>query len=177
MANESSGTAFGGMTAQHAAIVESLRTYASIDNEITHHLAKWLGVHSADAGALAEILNAEAKGTPLSPARLAKRISLSSGATTALLNRLETAGYLVRSREQADRRVVTLRSVAAVTEPANAFFLPLAQRLDAIMSRYPTELLVQFEHFLNDIHTAMTGVVADLDELVGPALSPGHRRT
>ena len=173
MANESSGTAFGGMADQHAAIVESLRTYASIDTEITHHLAKWLGVHSADAGALAEILNAEAKGAPLSPARLAKRISLSSGATTALLNRLETAGYLVRSREHADRRVVTLRSVAAVTEPANAFFFPLARRLDVMMSAYSPELLVQFERFLNDINTTMTDLVGNLDELVGPAPIPG----
>ncbi|MET0863111.1 MAG: MarR family transcriptional regulator [Nakamurella sp.] len=161
------------MTAPHAAILESLRTYASVDNELTHHLAKWLGVHSADAGALAEILNAEAKGTPLSPARLAKRISLSSGATTALLNRLESAGYLVRSREHADRRVVTLRSVAAVTEPANAFFLPLARRLDAMMSTYSPELLAQFEQFLNDINTTMTDVVGNLDELVGPAPTPG----
>jgi len=173
VANESSGTAFGGMTAQHAAIVESLRTYASIDNEITHHLAKWLGVHSADAGALAEILNAEAKGTPLSPARLAKRISLSSGATTALLNRLETAGYLVRSREHTDRRVVTLRSVAAVTEPANDFFLPLARRLDAMMSSYSPEQLAQFEQLLDDINATMTDVIRNLDELVGPAPTPG----
>ncbi|MET0966915.1 MAG: MarR family transcriptional regulator [Nakamurella sp.] len=161
------------MTAQHAAILESLRTYASIDNEITHHLAKWLGVHSADAGALAEILNAEAKGTPLSPARLAKRISLSSGATTALLNRLETAGYLVRSREHADRRVVTLRSVAAVTEPANDFFLPLARRLDAMMTTYSAAQLAQFEQLLDDINATMTDVVRDIDDLVGPAPTPG----
>lgn len=173
MTDKTSSTANHGMTAQHAAILESLRTYASVDNELTHHLAKWLGVHSADAGALAEILNAEAKQTPLSPARLAKRISLSSGATTALLNRLENAGYLVRSREHADRRVVTLRSVGAVTEPANAFFLPLARRLDAMMSNYPPELLAKFEEFLNDINTTMTDVVGNLDELVGPGPTPG----
>ncbi len=170
MTDDAVAAAYDGMTAQHAAIVDRLRAYASIDTEVTHHLAKWLGVHSADAGALAQIINAEAKGTPLSPAVLAKRISLSSGATTALLNRLETAGYLVRTREHADRRVVTLRSVAAVAEPAHAFFVPLAQRMEAMMSKYPPELLAQFEQFLQDVHTTLTDVVDNLDDLVGPGL-------
>lgn len=80
-----------------------------------------------------EITAAEEKGTPLSPARLGERISLTSGATTALLNRLEKAGHIVRTRENADRRVVTLHSSAHVQDLADEFFGPLAVRLDAMM--------------------------------------------
>lgn len=57
---------------------------------------------------MVEILAAEERGLPLTPARLAERIALTTGATSTLLNRLETSGHIVRTREHSDRRVVTL---------------------------------------------------------------------
>lgn len=91
----------------------------------------------------------------LSPARLSERISLSTGATTALLNRLEAAGHITRAREHSDRRIVTLRSGGHIQERADEFFGPLAHRLDATMSHYPPQLLEQFEAFMAGLNTTM----------------------
>ena len=117
--------------------MDEFRAYGGTFTEFSHRFASWLGLHSTDATALMEITAAEEKGTPLSPARLGERISLTSGATTALLNRLEKAGHIVRTRENADRRVVTLHSSAHVQDLADEFFGPLAVRLDAMMAKYP----------------------------------------
>ncbi|MFD1940405.1 MarR family winged helix-turn-helix transcriptional regulator [Nonomuraea mangrovi] len=142
-------------SAQHHRLMEGLRAYGANYTEFTRRFAAWLGVHSTDAAALMEIFYAEDRGAPLSPARLSERISLSSGATTALLNRLERAGHIVRTREHVDRRVVTLTSSPRIQEPARKFFGPLTDRMAAAMSDYPPELLQQFEAFLHHLCGAM----------------------
>jgi len=157
----------GDVAAQRERLMEGLRAYGGTFAEFSRRFATWLGLHPTDAVALVEILSAEERGTPLSPARLGERIALSSGATTALLNRLEQAGHIVRSREHADRRVVTLRSSPGIQERADEFFGPLAVRLDAMMAGYPAELLHQFEDFLGQLRSTMETHLAESQD--GPA--------
>ncbi|WP_344530921.1 MarR family winged helix-turn-helix transcriptional regulator [Streptomyces albiaxialis] len=141
--------------------MDGLRAFGANYTEFTRRFAVWLGLHATDAAALAEILYAEDKGTPLSPARLAERVSLSSGATTALLNRLEKAGHVVRTREQADRRVVTLRSSPEIRPRAVEFFGPYSARLTEVVARHDPERLREFEGFLDELRDAMGALLAD----------------
>ncbi|WP_327308816.1 MarR family transcriptional regulator [Streptomyces sp. NBC_01298] len=158
-----------GVAEQRERLMESLRTYGGHYTELGRRFAARLGLHSTDATAVLEIAAAEERGTPLSPARLSERISLSTGATTALLNRLEAAGHVTRTREHSDRRVITLRSGAHIQERADEFFDPLARRLDTAMSHYPPRLLEQFEAFMADLNAAMDTHLAEPD---APAPNP-----
>lgn len=106
-------------------------------------------------------LYAEDIGIPISPARLSKRISLSSGATTTLLNRLERAGHIVRTREHADRRRVTIRSSSQIAGPAIEFFAPLGRNLDAMLAGYSSAELERVEGFLEDLRATMATTIAD----------------
>jgi len=144
-----------GAVGQRERLMESLRVYGGHYAELSRRFAAWLGLHSTDATAVLAIAAAEERGTPLSPARLSERISLSTGATTALLNRLEAAGHITRAREHSDRRIITLRSGGHIQERADEFFGPLAHRLDAAMSHYPPQLLERFEAFMADLNTTM----------------------
>ncbi|MFE6055408.1 MarR family winged helix-turn-helix transcriptional regulator [Kitasatospora sp. NPDC056446] len=144
-------------------LMEGLRIYGSHYAELSRRFAAWLGLHSTDATAVLEIAAAEERGTPLSPARLSERISLSTGATTALLNRLEAAGHITRTREHSDRRIVTLHSGPHIQERADEFFGPLARRLDATMSLHPPRLLEQFEQFMTDLNVTMDAHLAEPD--------------
>ncbi|MBM7026479.1 MarR family winged helix-turn-helix transcriptional regulator, partial [Clavibacter zhangzhiyongii] len=94
-------------------VLERLRDYTTAFDESVRQLATALGLPTTDTTALAEVIWAETADRALSPARLSERLHLTSGATTALINRLEGGGHLERSRESADRRVVTLRPTAA----------------------------------------------------------------
>ncbi|MFD3514120.1 MarR family winged helix-turn-helix transcriptional regulator [Streptomyces sp. NPDC058657] len=154
----------GTLAEQRDRLTEGLRIYGADYQEVGRRFAAWLDLHLTDATALIQILYAEEHGRPLSPARLGERISLSSGATTALLNRLEKAGHTVRSREHQDRRIVTLRGSARVQRLADEFFQPLGVRVETMLSRYPAEQLRQFETFLNDLHRTMNEHLAALDE-------------
>lgn len=94
-------------------VLERLRDHTTAFDESVRQLAAAVGLPTTDTTALAEVIWAETAGRALSPARLSEKLHLTSGATTALINRLEAGGHLERSRESADRRVVTLRPTAA----------------------------------------------------------------
>lgn len=132
-------------------LTERLQSYGSAYTAFGRRFARWAGLHSTDGEALMEIVFAEERGQPLSPSRLADRVQLTSGATTSLIDRLERAGHVVRSREGADRRTVTLRTGPKVHEMADEFFGPLGARLDAIVGRYPAETVAQFESLLDEL--------------------------
>ncbi|GGR32189.1 MarR family winged helix-turn-helix transcriptional regulator [Streptomyces netropsis] len=151
----------GHLEVQRDRLMEGLRAFGANYTEFTQRFATWLGLHSTDAAALAEILYAEDKGSPLSPARLGERISLSSGATTILLNRLERAGHIVRTREHTDRRVVTLRSSPEIKPRAVEFFGPYAERMAGEMAQYPPEQLRQFEDFIGHLRGTMDSLLTN----------------
>ncbi|MFD0120248.1 MarR family winged helix-turn-helix transcriptional regulator [Streptomyces virginiae] len=159
-----------GVAEQRERLMESLRIYGGHYADLSRRFATWLGLHSTDATAVLEIAAAEERGTPLSPARLSERISLSTGATTALLNRLEAAGHITRAREHSDRRIVTLRSGAHIQERADEFFGPLADRLDTAMSHYPPQFLEQVEAFMADLNTTMGNHLTEQDAVAPRSL-------
>lgn len=146
---------------QHDRLMYGLRVYGANYTEFTRRFATWLGLHATDAAALTEILYAEDQGTPLSPARLGERVSLSSGATTALVNRLERAGHVVRTREHTDRRIVTLRSSPDVRPRAEEFFGPYTESVATALNRYTPEQLHEFEELLDHLRQAMGDLLAD----------------
>ncbi|MFG3039369.1 MarR family winged helix-turn-helix transcriptional regulator [Streptomyces sp. NPDC048330] len=154
-----------GVAEQRERLMESFRIYGGHYAELSRRFAAWLGLHSTDATAVLEIAAAEERGTPLSPARLSERISLSTGATTALLNRLEAAGHITRAREHSDRRIVTLRSGSHIQERADEFFGPLAHRLDATMSPYPPQFLEQVEAFMAELNATLDSHLTEQDGL------------
>lgn len=138
-------------TSRQMEVMEKLRAYSSALDEVSKRFADSLELHSRDAVALIEIFQAEERGTPLSPARLAERIGLTSGATSSLLNRLEKSGHIERTRIHADRRIVTLQATPGVRDIADAFFQPLAEHLGQMMDGYSDELLGQFDDFVTDL--------------------------
>ncbi|MEV6279516.1 MarR family transcriptional regulator [Nocardia sp. NPDC051832] len=150
------------VAAQRERLGEQLRAYGSAITELGRRFAVSLGVHSTDAFALLEICAAEERDAPLSPALLSKRISLTSGAMTALLNRLEQAGYITRTREHADRRIVTLRGSGNIKQLADAFFAGPNAQQDAVLARYAPEVLDQLETLLAELRATLdTGLAGN----------------
>jgi DNA-binding MarR family transcriptional regulator len=117
------------------AVLSGLRAYAGELAELARHSARRMSLHTTDLDALVEVFRAERMGDPLSPARLAEHVRLTSGATNALINRLEKAGYVIRSREHTDRRQVTLRATRAARSHVDAVNARPAQLLEDAFGR------------------------------------------
>ena len=122
-------------------LVELLNTYSTEAQHIGHTFANRNNLHATDMHALLAVMHAENHGEPLTPGRLGDAIGLSSGATTALIDRLEKAGHLRRTRESTDRRVVHLRYAEAGMSLAMAFFMPLRPHTDAVMEQFSVDEL------------------------------------
>lgn len=126
---------------EQVTVMESLRAWAVGFVELNQHMSAWMDLPTSDANALGQIVWAAQSGEPLSPVYLARRIGMSSGAVTALLNRLEAARLVERSREHEDRRRVTLRPTTAAVDRAREFALASSTEIfDALHDLSPEDL-------------------------------------
>ena len=128
--------------------LQALRLYAVRYQESAHLLARFMNLPTTDGTALGEVIWAEREGSPLTPAALSQRVGLTSGATTALINRLEDRGFVTRSRESRDRRTVTLRATEAAHERIEPFLRRSSAALEAALADYDSETLTVVTDFL-----------------------------
>lgn len=136
-------------------IVDRLRWYVVQSEHVAHAFAGRHGLHPTDVAALIAVMQAEAGGEPLTPGGLSTRLRLSSAATTAVIDRLERAGHIRRSREDADRRRVHLRYAEPGMALAMSFFGPLGQRTDRIMAGFDDTELATVHRFLEAMGEVM----------------------
>ncbi|MCS6576221.1 MarR family transcriptional regulator [Curtobacterium flaccumfaciens pv. flaccumfaciens] len=136
------------MTDLRSQTLEALRRYAVRYQESALRFAAWMELPTSDGVALGEILWAETEGEPMTGTRLARRIGMTSGAANALVNRLEERGLIMRSRESADRRVVTLRVTELTRERSSGFLGSRAAELDEAIGSYDVDTLTVVRDFL-----------------------------
>jgi DNA-binding MarR family transcriptional regulator len=136
-------------------LVQLLQAYATEADRLGQAFAERHGLHPTDLHALLAVMHADRAGRPLTPGGLGQQLGLSSGATTALVDRLERVGHVHRVRDERDRRRVTLRYGETAATVGEAFFGPLAVRLDEVLDAYsPAELAVA-RRFLVDTIAAV----------------------
>jgi DNA-binding MarR family transcriptional regulator len=94
------------------------------------------GMHRTDLNALVVIMDGERQGHPVSPTSLARALHLSASATTAVLDRLESAGHVARGPDPSDRRKIGLTMAATALELGERFFRPLASEMKASWAEF-----------------------------------------
>jgi DNA-binding MarR family transcriptional regulator len=105
-------------------------------------LAAWHGALSEDMGmgpsevmAIAHLASDESLG----PSELAQRLRITTGATTALLDRLAARGHVVREQHPADRRKVVLRLTPHAHEEALLRLHPMVTEIKGLAARMSPE--------------------------------------
>lgn len=106
--------------------------------------------HRTDMNALAAIMRFELAGNPPTPGELARELSLSAPATSALLDRLERSGHIERLRVDKDRRVVRIRMTEKAKVDGRTMFGPLAAGMMEVISSYEDSEIALISKFLVD---------------------------
>jgi DNA-binding MarR family transcriptional regulator len=103
-------------------------------------VAECFGLHTTDL----ECLDLIYLRKQASAGELAEATGLTSGATTALIDRLERAGYVERVADPVDRRRVQVRIRADAIAPIKAVYEPIQNRMFELWSQHygPGELEV-----------------------------------
>ena len=115
-------TALAGRRADLAALI---RQYQRDIDAFDQAVAERLSLSRTDLRCLDLVLELTIAGTPATPRRLAEAASLTPSTITSVLDRLERAGYVQRTREQANRRQVLLQLTARFAEVAEEIFGPV----------------------------------------------------
>jgi DNA-binding MarR family transcriptional regulator len=133
--------------------------YSSFDltkaaRQLDMALAEWHGELSERMGmgpsellALANL----ASDDDLGPSELAHRLHITTGATTALLDRLAARGHVVRERHPSDRRKVVLRLTPRAHEDALLQVRPMSAEITDLAARLSPDERRTVGRFLDDL--------------------------
>jgi DNA-binding MarR family transcriptional regulator len=121
-----------------------------------------LGINRTDL----RCLNIVDNQGPMTAGRLAELSGLTTAAVTAVLDRLERAGYARRVRDQPDRRQVIVELTPLVTERGAAIWGPLGEEAMARLRRMSVEELngvIEFFRFGIDLNRRHVERIRGLD--------------
>lgn len=88
--------------------------------------------------------------------QLAEHIGLTGAAVTAVIDRLEAAGYATRERDEADRRRVTIRAVPAKTRRIDRLYDAYGAEMAKILAGYDAREFALIEDFLTKTTKLLT---------------------
>jgi DNA-binding MarR family transcriptional regulator len=157
--------------------IEALLRRVTVESQrLGHEFAARHGLHPTDFEALVHVMDAEGGGTPLTPGELAGKLRLSSGATTAVVDRLEKQGHVRRDRDDVDRRKVHLRWAEHGVAVAMEFFGGLVPLRDAVMGPMSEADLGTVRRFLAEMSDAIASHRTALDQPQPTAADEGQSR-
>jgi DNA-binding MarR family transcriptional regulator len=140
----------GPPTDARAELVRLLQRYVIEAVRLGRAFAERHNLHPTDWAALLAVVHGDRVGTPLTPGDLGECLGISSGATTAVVDRLERAGHVRRVRDDRDRRKLTLHRAESAMVLLSAFSGPLDAAMDNIVVGYSDGELAVVRRFLGD---------------------------
>ena len=121
-----------------------------------------LGIGPNDAKVLRFLLQRDPDDEPVTPRMLSSMLSISSAATTALIDRLAEAGWVEREPYPGDRRSIVVRAKIDIDSPARRILsVRRASAVAAAARLGPAERRIVAD-FLDDI---ARGEREDIDEI------------
>ncbi|MDO5710506.1 MAG: MarR family winged helix-turn-helix transcriptional regulator [Micrococcales bacterium] len=122
----------------------------TISQGYADRVSRHLALNRTDLSAMGVIAQSTAQGQVVSAGDLARRLTMSPAAVTALVDRLERAGHVHRERDGRDRRRVVLHLTSHAGQVSAAMFQPLSQHLRGALSTYSDEELDIVARVLDD---------------------------
>ena len=127
-----------------AEIITELRINQNALDAMDAAIAEWLGVNRTDVICL-DIL---ARLGTVPAGRLAEESRLTTGAITAVIDRLERAGYVQRLADPSDRRRVLVETTERFKDLAEHAYGPVAGAIVASGNRFTKEQITGIREFL-----------------------------
>ena len=112
---------------------------------MSHAVAERFGLHTTDLECL-DLIYLRGKA---SAGELAEATGLTSGAVTALIDRLERAGYVIRELDPSDRRRRYVRIREEAIRPIEAVYEPMQETMFKLWSSFSARDLLVIEDFLS----------------------------
>ena len=115
------------------ALMRAVRNFGDAHDRMSGAMKRGMDMNITDLAALRLLIMRADKGTPVTPAEIARHLRISTASTTKLLDRLAAAGHVERCPHPTDRRALIVR----LTDHARAeFFRLFGARLGAMRAAF-----------------------------------------
>jgi len=148
------------------------RAFGAATAQFGQAIAERLGVGATDQKCLELV---QRQDGPVTPGLLAERTGLTSGAITAVLDRLEKAGFVRRDKDPEDRRQVVVRLTPERAPELSALFEPLRRGWRELCGRHSEKELALIAGFLQQATALLQKEASDLKGVEAEA--PGDAST
>jgi len=135
----------GGRQRLAETVMKELRALSTAQDRLDQYAMHRFGINRTDLRALDLIGQARA----ISPTALAAALGMSTGATSAVLNRLEAAGYARREPDPDHRRRTLVRQTPRAEELAEEIFAPVIGGTLSTAATYSDAALASIAEFLS----------------------------
>lgn len=136
-------------------LVDAVRRYRDAERAMRGRSRDSMHLGRTDMTALRLMLQAGRAGLPLSAAALARKLEISTAATTVLIDRLEKSGHAERRRSATDGRAIEIWPTAATDEEVRSTMGVMHERMMAIAAELPESDCAIIRRFLTSLGTAM----------------------
>lgn len=148
-------------------LVRLVQEQIAVVLSFTAAMARRMGLGLSEIAALEHLQGAGG----LTPGQLGARLSMTSGAVTALVDRLERGGYVQRSPHPRDRRSSIIRMTDTGAQEATRHLHPLAAEILQIAAARSNQDRETIAAFLRDITATVTHQASNASA-DGPADGP-----
>jgi DNA-binding MarR family transcriptional regulator len=144
---------------QHTGSLDALRQVVEAGARVRHVVSRRSGLSETELSALQHLIT-----EPLGPAEIARRLEVTTAASTGIVDRLARRGHVERHSHVADRRRTEVRVTDSGREEVLAHLLPMFMALDALDRSFTAEERGVVERYLR-------GAIAALEQVAGPPRS------
>lgn len=139
-------------------LTDALRLASAQGIVVSQAVAAKVGLHTTDL----ECLDIIQMQTAVSAGEIARKTGLTTGAVTALLDRLERAGYIKRQPDPGDRRRVLVAVQADRLQSLWAIYRPLQAAMETHYASYSETDLLTIAEFMERAATISADFVRTL---------------
>ncbi|MBG6216048.1 DNA-binding MarR family transcriptional regulator [Arthrobacter sp. CAN_A6] len=160
-----------------ARLIDLMRQFTSETERYIEAASAKDALYRTDLNALGIMMGAARAGATVTPGMLREELNLSSPATTALVDRLDTAGHVTRTRSAVDRRQVHLELTEKARVTGGKLFAPLAQHINTALDEFDDAELALLERMMQRITDATIAAKGDAGKDGSGTSAPGKDGT
>jgi DNA-binding MarR family transcriptional regulator len=140
-------------------VIEALTGWTVAVVQFNGMVADGLGVTATDL----QCLYVLSRHGPATPGELGRQVNLTSGAASRMVDRLESAGRVVRKPHPHDRRRVVVEATHESLEQIARYYIPLTERLRGHLTGFDDDQLTRLLRFARDAQDATDDEIQRLD--------------
>jgi DNA-binding MarR family transcriptional regulator len=138
-------------------VLEALRAYQAAQRAMRRRTRTAMAMGENDMFVLRFVIRAEREGHSVTAADVARHLGIATASATALVDRLENSGHLIRRPHPTDRRRILITHTAEADEQLKATLGDMHARMMAATRALTDDQAETIVAFLEQMQDAVTG--------------------